>query len=118
MSDSSPPEQRRLSRRDFLKIAGLGATGAGAAIAASKVKPIAEVINRLSFNPDILLKTEPLLDPDIEIVKDRLGGIDTLLGFQDAETWNKSVEQSIITLKDISSISRDLDRSSKEFALV
>lgn len=115
--DASPPEQRKLSRRDFLKLAGLATVAGGAAVVASKAKPIVEAINRLSFSPDGLLETKPLLDSDIDIIRNNLEGLDIMLGFEDTETWNRSTEQSLTTLKDMSSLCRGLDAGSKELVL-
>ncbi len=115
--DASSPEQQKMTRKDFLKLASLGTAAGGAVLVASKTKPIVEAFNRLSFNPDFLLEGKPISDSDIDIVRSNLNGMDILIGFEDAETWNKSVEQSLTTLKDMSSLCRTLDPESKEFRL-
>lgn len=113
LGGDSRAEQGEINRRDFLKAVSLGSVGVGVRVA----QPMIEKVVRLTFDSNVLLNAEPLIDSDIEIVRGNLEKLGEMLGFEDKETWNQSVTQSLTAHKDMSSLCQDLKPGSKELTL-
>lgn len=78
-----------ISRRDFLKLAGLGLGGAGLAYASSKVP---EFVKKMGFSPDKLVDGSILTESDLGIVRDRLNSFGEIVNYENKDDWAKSVE--------------------------